>query len=295
MKFFLSATALTLSARGGPDLQTPIEAALPELSGRGPRGVTLANLMSHCSGYHGVDITDMAVRWNSKWEAFAARFREAAQLFAPGTTFNYEHSEHVILGEALRRASGRGPIALVQETVLDRAGVRLRDASGADGNAIASHAFSPKTSSYVPTKLPPFGPFWEASLPNCTVTVDDVVSAIAAVIADGALAGPLATPLVALPDMAASGIRAEKPPQQFSAACAIYDGGILGHNGSMFGQTIGFRFDKSTGAIAAVGVNAWSPHARDTALRRTLDVFAGAEEQAAAEPAGQPLLIAGKR
>jgi len=26
--------------------------------------------MSHASGYHGLDITDMAVRWGSKWESF---------------------------------------------------------------------------------------------------------------------------------------------------------------------------------------------------------------------------------
>lgn len=272
MKFFLSVTALKLKAQGRLDLLSDVSALLPELGEK--RGIRPIHLMSHSSGYHGLDITDMGVRWNSKWDGFAARFGQARQHFVPGTTFNYEHSEHVVLGEALRRRLGAGPAALVHNMLLSPAGVRLRDASAGEAG-ICAHVFSPQRGAYMPTKLPPFGAFWEASLPAMTITLDDVVSAVRASFADPALTPDIYAPLVELPAMARSENRAELPPQRFSASCGLYDDGILGHNGSMFGQTMGFRVDPRTGAVAAVGVNAYSAHARDTALRQVLTMLAG--------------------
>jgi CubicO group peptidase (beta-lactamase class C family) len=281
MKFLLSVTALQLAAEGRIDLESDIAGHLPELGE--PRGILVLNLMSHASGYHGVDITDMAVRWGSKWDGFAARFRGAPQLFPPGAVFNYEHSEHVILGEVLRRITGQGPSALVHEKLLAPAGVALADAATTEAG-ISSHGYSPRAG-YAPAKLPPFGTFWEGSLPAMTVTLADAVTAVKAVLSDAAILERLRTPLIALPEMAASEARAEKPPRHFSAACGLYDGGLLGHNGSMFGQTMGFRADPDTGAIAAAGVNAYSAHARDTVLRRVLALLAGeAADTAMAAP-----------
>jgi len=281
MKFFLSTTALKLAARGEIDLQADIASMLPELGP--PRGIRLIHLMSHASGCHGVDITDMTVRWGSRWEAFAARFRGAPQLFAPGSTFNYEHSEHVILGEALRRMLGSGPSELVHAELLAPAGITLQDAAAGE-TGILPHAFSAQRGAYAPTKLPPFGPFWEASLPALTISLDEVVSAAQAALADGAIATALRKPLIALPKMARSENRAEKPPRQFSAACGLYDDGLAGHNGSMFGQTVGFRIDPHSGAVVATGVNAYSAHARDTVLRRALDRLEDEEPQSPAQP-----------
>lgn len=271
MKFFLSVTALKLAAGKELDLQADIATLLPEL---GPaRGIRLAHLMSHAGGYHGLDITDMAVRWNSKWDGFAARFREGRQLFAPGSTFNYEHSEHVILGEALRRRFGSGPLELVHAVLLSEAGIRLHDSPAADGQ-VCSHAFSPQKMAYVPARLPPFGPFWEASLPATTITLDEVTAAAGAALADPDIKEGLHKAVIGLPELARSEPRAEQPPRRFSAACGLYEGGFLGHNGSMAGQTIGFRADPETGAVAAAAVNAYSPQARDSVLRGILDLVA---------------------
>jgi len=281
MKFLLSATALKLAARGEIDLQADAASILPELGA--PRGIRLIHLMSHASGYHGVDITDMTVRWGSKWETFAARFRDAPQLFAPGSTFNYEHSEHVILGEALRRVLGSGPSELVHENLLTPLGLELQDATAGE-TAVSPHAFSAQRGAYLPTRLPPFGPFWEASLPALTISLDEVVSAAQAAFADGPIATALRKPLVSLPQMARSESRAEKPPRQFSAACGLYDDGLAGHNGSMFGQTVGFRIDPRSGAVVAAGVNAYSAHARDTALRRALDLLENKEPHSTEQP-----------
>ena len=131
------------------DLQAEISSLLPEL---GPaRGIRLVNLMSHTGGYHGLDITDMTVRWNSKWDSFAARFRERSQLFPPGMTFNYEHSEHVVLGEALRRLFGQSPSRLVTDTLLAPIGVAPQAASASDAT-VTSHAYSVQKGAYVPAR-----------------------------------------------------------------------------------------------------------------------------------------------
>jgi hypothetical protein len=81
--------------------------------------------------------------------------------------------------------------------------------------------------------------------------------------------------VIGLPDMARSEPRAELPPRNFSTACGIYEDGILGHNGSMTGQTIALRTDPQSGAVIAAGVNAYAPHARDKLVRRILDVITG--------------------
>lgn len=276
MKFFLSVTALKLAEKKRLDLQEDVTTFLPELGDR--RGINLMHFMSHASGYHGVDITDMNVRWASKWQAFASRFRNTAQLFLPGTTFNYEHTEHVILGEVLRAAFEKAPSQLIHEVLLSSARVQLQDAAA--GNAgISAHGFSAQRGEYLPTKLPPFGPFWEASLPAMTITLDEILSSVQLALTDSAISSGLCEPRISLPKMARSEARAELPPQQFSAACGLYEGAVLGHNGSMFGQTVGFRFDSINGTLVAVGVNAYSAHARDTALRRALSLFVDREEQ----------------
>lgn len=286
MKFFLSVMALKLKAQGALDPSSDIAAHLPEL-GAG-RGMQLLHLMSHASGYHGLDITDMAVRWNSKWESFAARFRQEPQLFPPGAIFNYEHSEHVILGEILRRRFRIAPEAMVADMLLAQADVRLRPSADGDDN-ICAHVFSSQRGGYAPTKLPPFGPFWAASLPALTISLDEAVSGVKLALGDPAIARDLRQPLIGLPEMARSENRAEKPPRQFTAACGIYDDSIIGHNGSMFGQTLGFRADARTGAVAAAGVNAYSADARDAALRRVLDFLAGQEQQPSAKESPGPL------
>jgi hypothetical protein len=116
-------------------------------------------------------------------------------------------------------------------------------------------------------------------LPAATITLSEVAAAAGAAFADRDIAAGLRTAMAHLPELARSEQRAEQPPRHFSAACGIYEGGLFGHNGSITGQTIGFRIDPQTGAIAAAAVNAYSPHARDSLLHRSLDLVAGRENR----------------
>src|SRR5581483_9221116 len=77
-------------------------------------------------------------------------------------------------------------------------------------------------------------------------------------------AGPL------LPPQVVSGLRSEEIPTSFGMGFGLYRNGILGHNGSMSGQTCTLKIDLLNDVAIAVGVNAWVPYARDSAVSRDL-------------------------
>jgi len=101
-----------------------------------------------------------------------------------------------------------------------------------------------------------------------TIALDEVVSAVQMALADSAIVQELRTPLVSLPQMARSESRAggrrasSAPPAEFMKT------GMLGHNGSMFGQTVGFRVTPANGAVAAAGSTLIPPMPGDSVLRR---------------------------
>jgi hypothetical protein len=78
-----------------------------------------------------------------------------------------------------------------------------------------------------------------------------------------------------LPEQVASGVSSEQIPMSFGPGFGHYRNGVLGHNGSMFGQTCTLRVDPSRQVVIAVGVNAWMPYARDSVVSRTLALIAG--------------------
>jgi hypothetical protein len=86
----------------------------------------------------------------------------------------------------------------------------------------------------------------------------------------------LQRPSPALPEQIASGARSEQMPESFGVSFGHYSNNVLGHNGSMFGQTCTLRVDLSRKVAIAVGVNAWVPYARDSTVNRTLAFITGA-------------------
>src|SRR5690606_39778306 len=84
--------------------------------------VRIAHLLSHTSGYRGTHLLDPAMR-ELDWTGLIALLRAAPQLFPPGTVFSYEHTEAVLLGRILERATGREPLEYKPEE--DRKSKRL--------------------------------------------------------------------------------------------------------------------------------------------------------------------------
>lgn len=271
MKFLVSVLAQKLRHRGVVSLSEPLSTWLPELSGSfaGQR-ITLGHLLSHTSGYRGLDVSDARVKWGQSWERLIEQLRCEPLLFPPGSVFSYEHSEHVLAGEILVRATGRSLRELLDQEILDPLGIVV-------GNARQDRRDDSFVSQHVPagmhkftnTRQPAFSEFWRASLPDMTVRLQDVLAVGEWILQEGneSLNAALGNQVIELPHQYASSGLAELVPASFGHVCGKYESGLLGHNGSTVGQTIALRIDAGRRSVYVVGLNAWVPHARDAAIR----------------------------
>lgn len=300
MKLFSSFAVLELSDEGVLDIEQPVPEYLPEipLCGLNRKDLRVHHLMDHTSGYRGLDVSNSQVRWNYSWDRFLQHCGTQARHFTPGSVFNYEHSEHVVLGEIVRRICGRPVMAIVHERILEPLHIHL-SCVNADRKRVkpyvAQHTYAPARASFTPMSLPAFGPFWACSLPDATLTLQETLSVGEAVLAAWRSQGKQgifsATTLAALrkpgpplPAQVVSGLRSEEMPTSFGMGFGHYRNGLLGHNGSMFGQTCTLRIDPLQDIAIAVGVNAWVPYARDCAVSRTLALITGSKKAAEESP-----------
>lgn len=286
MKLFLSLVAVELASKGTLDVNRPLEEYLPELRlecfhGEKP---CVRHLLSHTSGYRGLDVSNSRIRWNFTWERFIEHYAACGQSFLPGSVFNYEHSEHVILGRIIENICGEPATEVVKNRIFRPLGISPSCAkldSSQQRAFVAQHTYSAKVGCYMPIAIPAFGPFWASSLPDATITLHEVIAVGENLLAiqntvggpavfDPATLATLRRPGLTLPYQVSSGVRAEEAPIAFGPVCAHYRDGVIGHNASMFGQTCSLRMDLSQNVAVAVGVNAWSPYARDNVLNRAL-------------------------
>lgn len=272
MKFFMSIIASRLKQQGVVQTDQPIGRYLTELAGSeaGER-VCVNHLLSHTSGYRGLDITDGKIRWGTSWKTLVDHLRGTRLSFPPGYIFNYEHSEHVLVGEILARLTGRSVDQLLTEELLAPLGIQLeksRQDSSSPG-FVGQHAFSKTANRFVTSSVPNVGEFWRASLPDLTIRLQDVLTLGEWILAEenGALRTGLADQIIDFPAQVAASLRVEEIPLSFGTICGRYAGNLFGHNGSVLGQTVAMRLDVEHQEVFAVGVNAWVPHARDRAIR----------------------------
>jgi hypothetical protein len=285
MKFFQSLVALDLAFMGSLTLDAPVHEYLPELKRAGNSSTILVrHLLSHTSGYRGLDISDFRTRWSMNWQRFTQHFHRHEASFTPGCVFNYEHSEHVVLGEIISRIRGMSAVQVVQRELLQPLGIEPGCAvsdTRIPNVYVGQHRLDRSTKRYVPISLPAFSPFWSASLPNMTMSLSDHVCVAETVLESlhGTSAAQrfsksalhaLLEPAISLPKAVATGIAGERLPSAFSLACGHYRLDLYGHNGSMAGQACAIRLNPKHRLALAVGINAWSPYARDATIDRVV-------------------------
>lgn len=117
---------LLLVDRGLVDLDAPVATYWPEFAANGKEGVLVRHVMSHTSGVSGWDqpfvLTDMYDR-----ETATARLAAQAPWWEPGTASGYHaQNQGHLLGEIIRRASGRTLTQLVAEEIAGPLGVDLQ-------------------------------------------------------------------------------------------------------------------------------------------------------------------------
>ena len=126
---YMATALLVLVDRGVVGLDDPIARWLPDLPDADQ--VTLRMLANMTSGYNDFVANEgfVAAFLADPFRQWAAEERIAIglstpRLFAPGTNWNYAHTNYVILGRALEQATGRPLAALLRELVLDPLGLR---------------------------------------------------------------------------------------------------------------------------------------------------------------------------
>ena len=122
-KGMLSLGLHMLAERGLVDIEAPVASYWPEFAQAGKEGVTVRHVLGHRSGVVG------ARRLLPKeacydWETMTSALAEAEPWWEPGT----RHGYHVwtygwIIGEIVRRVSGRTPGAFVREEIVDPLGL----------------------------------------------------------------------------------------------------------------------------------------------------------------------------
>jgi CubicO group peptidase (beta-lactamase class C family) len=142
--------------------------------------VTLGQLAQMTSGYPdyvlGNDAFDAALYANpfKQWttDDILAQIRSRPLLYPPGTNWNYAHTNYVLLGLALEKATGQDMPTLLNDKVLRPLG--LSQTANFDTPEIPSpvlHAFSSERRAAL--KIPPGTPFYEESTywnPSWTIT-----------------------------------------------------------------------------------------------------------------------------
>jgi CubicO group peptidase (beta-lactamase class C family) len=274
-KVLSSLAAIKLAASGDLDLDAPLRNYIAEL--RSDRGITIRHLMTHTSGYRGLDLSDAQVRWGLSWPKFAEYLGTVQQLFYPGTVFNYEHSEHVILGEIVKRVKGVSMPDFIARELLDPLGLKFSTAPEAcrsSGAIVTNHAQVPGTRTFRKLQAPPLSPFWESSLSRQLVSLANVVAIGEALVQDNPCIAPptikaaIIKDVVHLPSLVRSHPMAEHTPVAFGLVLSRLASGAIGHNGSGTGQTFGLRINFPERVVVVVGINAWHPFARDEVIRR---------------------------
>ncbi len=150
-------------------------------------------------------------------------------LYPPGTNWNYAHTDYVLLGLAIEKATGRSMTDLLAEQVLDPLGLSGTTASDtAEIPAPVLHAFSSERRGWL--HIPAGTPFYEESTywnPSWTITHGAIqtttirdLEATAAGIGSGRLLSP-----DSYREMVSTALRGRTRPQPGCATCFAQNDG----------------------------------------------------------------------
>lgn len=180
---YLTTLLLQLHDEGVLSLEDPLATWFPEHPAADR--VTLRMLGDNTAGYadyvRGIPIyADVFRQWTPE-ELVAAALAKPMRC-RPGECFAYSHVNYVILGEVLRRASGRSLEALLRERILEPLGL---DDTRSESTAVIQppvlHAFTAERGLYEDSTY--WNPSW--TLARGAVMTTDIGDALASIVAIG--------------------------------------------------------------------------------------------------------------
>lgn len=112
---------MLLVERGQLDIEAPVSRYFPAFSAHGKDSITVRHLMTHTSGLR--PGLGRATAWEG-WETALKLAAEETPTQAPGTSFVYSDINFIVLGELVRRVSGRELDAFVRTEIHGPLGMR---------------------------------------------------------------------------------------------------------------------------------------------------------------------------
>jgi len=124
-KAVLSILTLRLAESGHIKLQAPISVYWPEFSSAGKAGITIEQVLSHRAGLVSLDV-DLTIDDVIQWDPVIRALEAQRPQWTPGTHYGYHALTFGwLVGETLRRATGREVSDLVREHFAEPLGVDL--------------------------------------------------------------------------------------------------------------------------------------------------------------------------
>ncbi|MDA0365193.1 MAG: serine hydrolase, partial [Chloroflexi bacterium] len=114
--------ALMLADRGELDLHAPVARYWPEFAQNGKGAIEVRHLLSHSSGLSGWE-QPLTVHDLYDWEKATTLLAAQAPWWEPGTASGYHSlTQGYLVGEVIRRVSGRSPGTFFREEVAEPLG-----------------------------------------------------------------------------------------------------------------------------------------------------------------------------
>ena len=118
-----STVAHVLAERGVLDYDLPLVAVWPEFAAHGKHKVTVRHVLCHTAGVPGLP-ANLTPAELCDWEHMCTLLADAELWWEPGTAFGYHaHTFGFLLGETLRRLTGRTISTLLRELITAPVGV----------------------------------------------------------------------------------------------------------------------------------------------------------------------------
>lgn len=132
-KAFTAVLILQLHEQGRIDLHQPIVTYLPDYGGEGRDRVTIHQLLNHTSGIDNMDkvtsLADAIANGVPPFQAPAtsdqmlARFASGKLVRPPGSAFDYNNADYIILGKIIERVTGKSYEEALKERIIQPLGL----------------------------------------------------------------------------------------------------------------------------------------------------------------------------
>lgn len=148
-KLFTATLALQLQEEGRLDLQATVASYLPDYAVDGAGRITVHQLLNHTSGLKNFDqvksleqaLTEGLPTYQAPYtsEQLVRKFGSGPLVHAPGTTFDYNNGDYLLLGKIIERVTGKAYEQMLRDSILTPLGMlytgMLRHADVVEGLA----------------------------------------------------------------------------------------------------------------------------------------------------------------